>query len=73
MTEELIKILQDYVEADEINRDSDMKHDLGVASFDTVCIVDDIKKKFGVKLETSDFVKYKTVGEMADYIESLKK
>lgn len=69
---ELIAIIENYVEADEITAATRFKKDLGLSSFDTVCMIDDIKTDLGVKLEPADFVKYKTVGEMADYIESKK-
>ena len=69
---ELIAIIENYVEADEITAATRFKKDLGLSSFDTVCMIDDIKTYLGVKLEPADFVKYKTVGEMADYIESKK-
>ena len=70
--QELVAIIENYVEADEITADTSFKKDLGLSSFDTVCMIDDIKTDLGVKLEPADFVKYKTVGEMADYIESKK-
>ena len=69
---ELIAIIENYVEADEITAATRFKKDLGLSSFDTVCMIDDIKTDLGVKLEPADFVKHKTVGEMADYIESKK-
>ncbi len=70
--QELIAIIENYVEADEITAKTSFKKDLGLSSFDTVCMIDEIKTELGVKLEPADFVKYKTVGEMAEYIESRK-
>lgn len=70
--QELIAIIKNYVEADEITAKTSFKKDLGLSSFDTVCMIDEIKTELGVKLEPADFVKYKTVGEMAEYIESRK-
>lgn len=70
--EELINIIMNYVEADEIGADTSFKNDLGMSSFDTVCMIAEIKNTLGVQLEPRDFVKYKTVGSMAGYIESLK-
>lgn len=70
--QELIAIIKNYVEADEITAKTSFKKDLGLSSFDTVCMIDEIKTEFGVKLAPADFVKYKTVGEMAEYIESRK-
>ena len=42
-----------------------------MSSFDTMCMVNDIKSEFGVELKANDFVNNKTVGEMAKYIESI--
>ena len=70
--QELVAIIENYVEADEITAGTSFKKDLGLSSFDTVCMIDEIKTTLGVKLEPADFVKYKTVGAMADYINSMK-
>ena len=43
-----------------------------MSSFDTMCLVTDVKSVFGVSLKAADFVDYKTVGEMAEYIASVK-
>ncbi|MGN1195567.1 MAG: acyl carrier protein, partial [Acutalibacteraceae bacterium] len=67
--QELVAIIENYVEADEITAGTSFKNDLGLSSFDTVCMIDEIKTELGVSLTPADFVKYKTVGEMAEYIE----
>lgn len=73
MIDELIKVIENYVELDEsIKPTARFKKDLGLSSFDTVCMISEIKTVLGVDLQPSDFVKYKTVGEMADYISTLK-
>ena len=69
--EKLIEILENYVEADEIKSEDSFKSDLGMSSFDIICFVSDIERKFGVKLKATDFIAKKTVGEMAEYIGSL--
>ena len=66
--EKLIEIIENYVEADEIKSEDSFKLDLGMSSFDTMCMVAEIESTMGVKLTAADFVKYKTVGEMAKYI-----
>lgn len=72
--QELIKIIKDYSEIENISPDCEFKADLGLGSFDTVCMINDIKAAFGIEtLEPRDFVRYKTVGEMAQYLTSLKK
>jgi acyl carrier protein len=42
-----------------------------MTSFDTMCLVGDIKTVFDVELKAIDFLNNKTVGEMAAYIESV--
>ena len=69
--EQLIGILENYVEVDEIKASDSFKLDLGMSSFDTMCMVSEIESTLGVKLTAADFIKHKTVGEMANYIETL--
>lgn len=58
------------MEADEIKSEDRFKLDLGMSSFDTACMVEEIKNEMGVQLTAADFIKNKTVGEMAEYIAS---
>ena len=59
------------MEADEIKAENNFKLDLGMSSFDTVCMVSDIQTEFGIELTAADFINNKTVGQMSEYIESL--
>ena len=59
------------MEADEIKSEDSFKLDLGMSSFDTMCMVSEIEATMGVKLTATDFIKHKTVGEMAKYIATL--
>lgn len=70
--EELIKVIENYAEVEVIERTTNFKTDLQLSSFDTVCMIDEIEEATGVRIELKDFITYKTVGEMADYIASLK-
>lgn len=70
--EKLIELIGNYVEADEITSASSFKSDLGLSSFDTMCLITDIEVAMNVKLKPTDFVANKTVGEMAAYIETIK-
>ena len=70
--EQLIEILENYVEADEIKSEDNFKSDLGLSSFDTMCLINDLKSEYGVELQAKDFVDYKTVGKMVEYISSMK-
>ena len=69
--EELIRVLENYTE-EEITEASKFRTDLGLSSFDTVCMIDEIEEAIGVKIDIKDFVTYKTVGEMVGYIATLK-
>ena len=69
--EKLVEIIENYVEADEIKSEDSFKLDLGMSSFDTMCMVAEIESTMGVKLTAADFVKYKTVGEMAKYLQEV--
>ena len=59
------------MEADEIKSEDSFKLDLGMSSFDTMCMVAEIESTMGVKLTAADFIKHKTVDEMAKYIATL--
>lgn len=60
------------MEVEDITPESNFRADLEMSSFDTMCLVTDVKSVFGVNLKATDFVDYKTVGEMAEYIASVK-
>ena len=60
------------MEADEIKSEDNFKLDLGMSSFDTVCLVSEMNAGFGIEVKPTDFIKYKTVGEMFEYISKLK-
>jgi acyl carrier protein len=70
--EKFVEILDNYIEIDGITPDHTFSGDLEINSFDTLCIVTDVKSVFGVRLKLSDFIDYKTVGQMAEYIASVR-
>ncbi len=70
--EKLISIIENYSELDGITASTSFKNDLELSSFDTVCLIDEISAQFGVKIEIKDFISYKTIGAMAEYITSLQ-
>ncbi len=63
MTEKFKNIIMNYVESEEIKDSDEFKKDLGLASFDTVCLIAELKTVLGITCEPSDFVKNRTVGE----------
>ena len=71
--DKIIDLLLNYVEPDdEITADTKIKSDLGMSSFDLACLANDIRDEMGVSLSAEDFRKYRTVGKLAQYIESSK-
>lgn len=60
------------MEADEIKAEDNFKLNLGMSSFDLVCVMSDIKTEFGITLTATDFVNNKTIGELAKHIEAVK-
>lgn len=68
--DKLIEIILNYVEIDDISPKHNLKKDLGLASFDTVCMIKDIEGCFGIKLEVQDFIKSRTVGGLWETIEA---
>ncbi len=69
--EKLINIIENYVEAENITENSNFKRDLGLASFDTVCMIAEIKNTLDINLKPEDFLRCKTVGKLWEYIETL--
>lgn len=67
--EKIIEILLNYVEPDdEITEDTFIKGELGLSSFDLVCIANDIYEEFKVELSAEDFRQNETVGKLANYV-----
>ena len=55
---QLVEILENYVEVEDITPESNFRADLEMSSFDTMCLVGDIKNEFGVELKAVDFVRF---------------
>lgn len=68
----LIEIIENYVENDEITDSSSFKSNLNLSSLDIMCIIIDVEVYLGVRLKPTDFIAHKTVGEMFDFIKTLK-
>ncbi len=64
-------LLYEYADIDEIEDGMEFKKDLGLSSFDTVCLIADIRKKLGAEVNPSDFVMHKTVGAMRAHLNTL--
>lgn len=70
--QELVALIENYVEVDEIKAEDNFKFNLGMSSFDTMCLINDIRSELGVDVTPADFIRLKTVGAVADYINSMK-
>ena len=59
------------VELDSITRDTDLMNDLGADSLDLVELIMTLEEEYGVTVLDDSVYENRTVGEIADYIESL--
>ena len=67
--EKLINLLLNYVEPDDdITSETSIKEDLGMSSFDLVCLAEEIFNEFNVKLTAENFRSCNTVGKLAAFI-----
>lgn len=68
--ERLIEIIRNYTEEENISGESNFRKDLGLASFDAVCMASDIRKTLGVSVEASDFLRCPSVKSLWAHISS---
>jgi len=61
------------VDPDTITRDTDLMSDLGADSLDLVELIMTLEEEYGVSAVDESVYENKTVGEIADYIETLVK
>lgn len=67
--EKLIEFILNYVEPDEeITGETKIKDDLGMSSFDLVCLAEEVYGEFGVKLTADTFRECDTVGKLAGFL-----
>lgn len=73
--ERIINLLADRLGINEleINEKSDFIADLGVDSLDMIEIVMDIEKEFGLKVKDEEIPEIKTVGDLVDKVEEMRK
>lgn len=74
MLEEIRNIICNYIDItpEEITEDSKLRSDIGLNSFDMVNVAVDIESEYGISFDSKKFVEIKTVGDLMNYIESLK-
>ena len=61
------------VDPETITRDTDVMNDLGADSLDLVELIMTLEDEYGVSVTDESVYEHKTVGEIADFIESLIK
>ena len=61
------------VDPDKITRDTDIMNDLGADSLDLVELIMTLEDEYGISVTDESVYEHKTVGEIADFIDSLLK
>ena len=66
-------VAQFEVDPETITRDTDVMNDLGADSLDLVELIMTLEDEYGVSVTDESVYEHKTVGEIADFIDSLIK
>ena len=69
--DELSKQFQ--ISPDSITRETDIMNDLGADSLDLVELIMSLEEEYGISVTDESVYEHKTVGEIADFIETLIK
>ena len=69
--DELSKQFQ--IDPGSITRDTDIMNDLGADSLDLVELIMSLEEEYGINVTDESVYEHKTVGDIADFIESLIK
>ncbi|MDE6092057.1 MAG: acyl carrier protein [Ruminococcus sp.] len=74
MLEQLKEIICNYVEInpDEITAESRFIEDIGLNSYDFMCMLGDLETELDIAVDETEVVKIQTVGDAIAYFESLK-
>ncbi len=74
MLEKLKEIIVNYVEVnpDEITAESRFIEDIGLNSYDFMCMLGDVEEEFGISVDEAEIINLHTVGEAITYFESLQ-
>ena len=75
MLEEVTKVLRDQLKLGdaEIRADSRIKEDLGADSLDILQLLMTIEETYGIRIPDESLADFKTVGDVAQYLETIKK
>ncbi len=74
MLEKMKELICNYVEAspEEITENVRFIEDLGMNSYDFMCLLGDIETEFGIAVDENEIVKLQTVGEAIAYFKTLQ-
>ncbi len=74
MLEKIKEIIVNYVEVnpDEITPESRFIEDIGLNSYDFMCMLGDLETELDIVVDEAEVVKLQTVGDAIAYIEKLK-
>ena len=74
MLEKIKEIIVNYVEVnpDEITENSRFIDDIGLNSYDFMCMLGDIEEEFNITVDEAEIVNLRTVGEAITYFTSLQ-
>lgn len=74
MFEKIKEMISNYVEVnpDEISTNSRFIEDIGLNSYDFMCMLGEIEEKFNISVDESEIINLYTVGEAISYFESLQ-
>ena len=75
INEKVVEIIVDKlgVDASEVKPEASVTNDLGADALDTVELIMELEKEFGVTIPDSDAEKIQTVGDAIAYIENASK
>lgn len=74
MLEKMKEMICNYVETapEEITESARFIEDLGMNSYDFMCLLGDVETEFGIAVDENEIVKLQTVGEAITYFETLQ-
>lgn len=74
MLDKMKEIICNYVETapEEITENSRLIEDIGLNSYDFMCMLGDLETEFSVTVDETEVVNLRTVGEAIAYLEKFK-
>lgn len=75
MIDKIVEIIVRYadIEPGEIKKESKLAEDLGLTSFAVMSLMGDFEDEFGITIDDTELIDIQTVGDIADYIQKMKK